>query len=349
MLKIKPIRIADLVSLRYALQKAIELEHATIPPYLTAYYTLHGTSAGGVAARQILRSIVVEEMLHMHLACNILNAIGGAPVINAPDFIPNYPGPLPMGIGGADGLVVGIKRYSKATVQNTFMEIEEPENPIHIPVKPALESMGPGFETIGQFYTAIGNEITRQPNSIFTGDPGLQVPGALIVKDVDSALAAIATIVTQGEGTPTSPADSPTERAHYYRFEELYKGMRIVVDPSSPIGYSFDPNQTIVVDDTADVTQMADNPRTVDFSSNWRAGQLADECDAIYTKLLNALHIGFNGQPDWIDGNAVSVMFEFKNCIEELLQQQLADGLYAGPRFLYADREPARRITGLTF
>jgi hypothetical protein len=337
MLKIKPIRITDLASLQYALQKAIELEHATIPPYLTAYYTLRGTSKGGAAARQILRSIVMEEMLHMHLACNILNAIGGTPVINAANFIPNYPGPLPMGIGGADGLVVGIKRYSKATVQNTFMEIEEPENPIHIPVKPtALEAIAPSFETIGQFYTAIGNEITKQGNSIFTGDPGLQVPGATIVNDVDSALAAIATIVTQGEGTPTSPADSPTEYAHYYRFEELFMGMRIVIDSASPVGYSFDPNQPIVVDDVADVTQMADNPRTVDFSSNWRAGQLADECDAIYTKLLNALHIGFNGQPDWIDRNAVSVMFEFKNCIEELLQQQLAGGLYAGPRFLYA-------------
>jgi hypothetical protein len=337
MLKIKPIRITDLASLQFALQKAIELEHATIPPYLTAYYTLRGSSAGGGAARQILRSIFIEEMLHMHLACNILNAIGGAPVINAPGFIPNYPGPLPMGIGGADGLVVGIKRYSKATVQNTFMEIEEPENPIHIPVKTtATLAIEPSFETIGEFYTAIGNEITKQGNSIFTGDPGRQVPGALIVKDVDSALAAIATIVTQGEGTPTSPADSPTEYAHYYRFEELFMGMRIVVDSSSPVGYSFDPKQPIVIDDIADVTQMADNPRTVDMSSNWRAGQLADECDAIYTKLLNALHIGFNGQPDWIDRNAVSVMFEFKNCIEELLQQQLASGLFAGPRFLYA-------------
>jgi hypothetical protein len=337
MLKITPIRITDLASLQDALQKAIELEHATIPPYLTAYYTLRGTSAGGAAARQILRSIVMEEMLHMHLACNILNAIGGAPVINAANFIPKYPGPLPMGIGGADGLVVGIKRYSKATVHNTFMEIEEPENPIHIPVKkPALEAIAPSFETIGQFYTAIGDEITKQGNGIFTGDPGRQVPGATIVKDVASALAAITTIVTQGEGTPTSPADSPTEYAHYYRFEELFMGLRIVVDTSSPVGYSFDPKQPIVVDDTADVTQMADNPRTVDFSSNWRAGQLADECDAIYTKLLNALHIGFNGQPDWIDRNAVAVMFEFKNCIEELLQQQLAGGLYAGPRFLYA-------------
>ena len=273
----------------------------------------------------------------MQLACNILNAIGGAPSINAPNFIPNYPGPLPMGIGGADGLVVGIKRYSKETVHDIFMEIEEPENPIHIPVKPALAAIAPSFETIGQFYTAIGNEIVRlnEVGNIFTGDPARQV-GATVVTDVDSALAAIATIVTQGEGTKTSPADSPTEYAHYYRFEELFMGMRIVVDSSSPVGYSFDPNQKIVVDDTADVTQMADNPRTVDFRSNWRAGQLADECDAIYTKLLNALHIGFNGQPDWIDRNAVSVMFELKNCIEELLQQQLAGGLYAGPRFLYA-------------
>jgi hypothetical protein len=336
MLLIKPFAITDLQSLQSALQNAIELEHATIPPYLTAYYTLRGTSPGAMAARQILHSIVVEEMLHMHLACNILNAIGGAPVINTADFIPKYPGALPMGIGGAQGLVVGIKRYSKATVHDTFMEIEEPENPIHIPIKPvATDAIGPSFETIGQFYTAIGNEITKQGNGIFTGDPGRQVPGATIVKDVASALDAIATIIKQGEGTPTSPADTPTEYAHYYRFEELFMGMRIVVDAASPAGYSFDPAQKIVVDDTADVTQMADNPRTVDFSQNWRAVQLADQCDAIYTKLLSALHIGFNGRPDWIARNAVSVMFEFKNCIEELLQQQLPSGLFAGPRFLY--------------
>jgi Ferritin-like len=336
MLLIKPVAITDLQSLQTALQNAIELEHATIPPYLTAYYTLRGTSPGGMAARQILHSIVVEEMLHMHLACNILNAIGGAPLINTVNFIPKYPGPLPMGIGGAHGLEVGIKRYSKATVHDTFMEIEEPENPIHIPIKPFVaDAIAPSFETIGAFYAAIGKEITKQGNGIFTGDPGRQVPGATIVKDVPTALEAIATIVKQGEGTPTSPADSPTEYAHYYRFEELFNGMRIVVDPSSPVGYSFDPNQKIVVDDTADVTQMVDNPRLVDMSSNWRAGQLANECDAIYTKLLNVLHIGFNGQPDRIAGDAVSVMFEFKNCIEELLQQQLASGLFAGPRFLY--------------
>lgn len=336
MLYIKSAPITDLPSLQDALQKAIELEHSTIPPYLTAYYTLRGTSPGSAAARQLIRSIFVEEMLHMHLAANILNAIDGAPVINSPDFIPTYPGPLPMGIGGAQGLVVGIKRYSNALVGQTFMVIEEPDNPIPIPTKPGLEAIAPGYETIGDFYRAIAAEIQTQGNTIFTGDPGRQVPGAITVTDVDSALEAINTIVTQGEGTTTSPTDGPTDYAHYYRFEELFKGMRIMVDPSSPVGYSFDPQQPITVDDVNDVTQMADNPATVDMTSNWRAVQLANECDAIYTKLLNALHIGFNGQPDWIDRNAVSVMFEFKNCIEELLQQQLDSGLFAGPRFLYA-------------
>jgi hypothetical protein len=49
----------------------------------------------------------------VRLACNVLNAIGGEPEIAGPDFLPKYPGPLPLGIGGAEGLVVGIKRYSR--------------------------------------------------------------------------------------------------------------------------------------------------------------------------------------------------------------------------------------------
>ncbi len=109
MLRLRPGTITDLASLREALQKAIELEHATIPPYLAAYYTLSETGAGPQQARKRLRRIFRQEMEHMRLACNVLNAIGGKPRIGGPDFMPHYPGPLPMGIGGAEGLVVGIK------------------------------------------------------------------------------------------------------------------------------------------------------------------------------------------------------------------------------------------------
>ncbi|MDQ0462865.1 hypothetical protein QO010_000613 [Caulobacter ginsengisoli] len=344
MLYLRAAPVSGLDGLQTALQNAVQLEHATIPPYLTAFYTLAAATPGVAQARAIIRSVVMQEMLHMLLASNILNAIGGAPAINAKGFIPSYPGPLPMGIGyedGPKGLEVGIVRYSQGTVQDVFMNIEEPEQPITIPVKPmALAAVAPKYQTIGQFYGAVAAEIKRLGPAIFTGDRARQVtdmPGAIEVIDVDTALAAIQVIVRQGEGTPASPLDMSHELAHYYRFEELAKGMTIVPDPHPP-GYAFDPNQPITVDDKADVTPMVDNPQLVDFSGDWRAQRLADECDIIYGKLLNALHLTFNGQPHRLF-DATAVMFEFKNAAEELLQQQLTKGpnagQYAGPRYLY--------------
>jgi Ferritin-like len=352
MLRVQPGSIDTLDDLRSALQSAIQLEHATLPPYLTAFFTISGTGPGPTFAAQTLHDIFMEEMLHMHLACNILNAIGGHPLINSPDFIPSYPGPLPMGIGSGEpgGLSVGIKRYSRATVHDTFMEIEEPENVIDIPVQEGmlaaqLVAAAPTtYETIGEFYLAIRTAIETLGENIFTGIAGLQVPGPPgyeTVHDVASATAAINLIITQGEGTPTLPTAPATgEIAHYYRFEQLYRGMEIVPNPTEPDKYAFDPARPIVIDDAADVVQMVDNPMLVplDPQSDWRAIQLSDEFDLTYTRLLNRLHIAFNGQPDAIDG-AIALMYELKNGAEELLQQRLTTGpfagQFAGPRFRY--------------
>src|SRR6476659_4084113 len=112
MLRINPQPLATDDDLRTALQNAIRLEHSTIPPYLTALATLSGSSESVKYARQVITDIVVEEMLHMTLACNILNAIGGHPVLADAAFVPTYPGDLPMGVAG--GLTVHLKRYSKA-------------------------------------------------------------------------------------------------------------------------------------------------------------------------------------------------------------------------------------------
>lgn len=345
MLRIQPGSIDTLDDLRSALQSAIQLEHATIPPYLTAFFTISGTSPGALFAAQTLHDIFMEEMLHMHLACNMLNAIGGHPAINRAGFVPDYPGPLPMGIGSAEpgGLTVGIKRYSAQTVQKTFMEIEEPESPLPIPTREAMLTAPPAttYETIGEFYHAIAAAMVRLGEGIFTGAAGLQVPGAIEVTDVATAIEAITTIVTQGEGTSTSPADGSGELAHYYRFEQLYRGMKIVPDSTAPHGYAFDPGQPIVVNDATDVIRMVDNPMLVqlDPQTDWRAIQLSDEFDASYTKLLNCLHIAFNGAPDRID-DAIALMYELKNSAEELLQQRLTTGpyagQYAGPRCRYA-------------
>jgi rubrerythrin len=194
--------------LKTALQQSIMLEHATIPAYLYALYSIKPGANGEI--QRLILSIVLEEMLHMALASNILSAIGGAPVIDEPGFIPTYPGPLPGSVEA--GLSVPLARLSLDLVQNVFMVIEEPEDPIHFPVKELALAPGPPL-TIGSLYRAIEAQIKAQGQAIFVGDPARQVthgfPAAELfaVTDVDSAVKAIDVIVEQGEGTKQSPLD----------------------------------------------------------------------------------------------------------------------------------------------
>jgi hypothetical protein len=119
--------------LRIALDNAMKLEFATIPPYLTALYSIKDGTNTAIAAN--LRLIVIQEMLHLSLAANILNAIDGRP--DFPGVVPRYPGPLPMGIGSEPGkpFIVPLKKLSHETVRDVFMIIEEPEEPIVFPEK----------------------------------------------------------------------------------------------------------------------------------------------------------------------------------------------------------------------
>src|SRR5262245_39123889 len=147
MIKLKPELFAALDTqegLLKALHRAIQLEHATIPTYLYALYSIKPYS--NTAIQNLLLSVVTEEMLHMSLACNILNAIGGSPAIDHPQFIPHYPGPLPGAVEA--GLIVPLARFSLDLVKNVFMVIEEPETPLRFPVE-ALVATPP--QTIGQF------------------------------------------------------------------------------------------------------------------------------------------------------------------------------------------------------
>src|SRR5699024_7103930 len=88
-------RIATVEDLHQYLHVAMQLEHATIPPYLTALYSMHpGVNAD---ASRVIRVVAVEEMLHLTLAANIHNAVGGTPDLTGNDFVPHYPTRLPDG------------------------------------------------------------------------------------------------------------------------------------------------------------------------------------------------------------------------------------------------------------
>eukprot|EP00058_Branchiostoma_floridae_P027413 XP_002612904.1 hypothetical protein BRAFLDRAFT_94212 [Branchiostoma floridae] len=113
----------ELKELKENLQLALRLEWATIPPYLSAFYSIKDGFNTKVAI--LLKSIVIEEMHHMSLVANILNAIGGTPVLNDPDLIPTYPGPLPGGC--RPDVAVQLAKCSLHQIHDVFMAIEKPE------------------------------------------------------------------------------------------------------------------------------------------------------------------------------------------------------------------------------
>ncbi|WP_281886346.1 ferritin-like protein [Paenibacillus sp. YYML68] len=328
--------------LRQAVQQAIELEHATIPTYLYALYSLKAGSNQEI--RRLILSVVVEEMLHMSLACNILNAIGGTPVIDDPSFIPKYPGPLPGSV--ESGLIVPLAPFSIELVKDVFMVIEEPEQPLDFPV---LMSEADGKITIGQFYQAIADQIKALGDGIFTGDESKQVvssywPDELIkITDVQSALHAIDIIVEQGEGTSTSPLDLEGDFAHYYRYAEIFHGKKLILNPDAKPGTPHDQKYIYGGDpipfDPAGVLPLIENPSAASYAPNSKAQYANDTFNYTYTSLLRSLHATFNGQPDRLK-TAIGLMESLKLQALDLMDIDLGNGKHAGPSFEYQPFNP---------
>jgi hypothetical protein len=236
-----PLDAGDVSGVRQALQAAIRLEHSTIPPYLYALYSLDADRNAVVAG--ILRSVVKEEMAHLALAANILSALGGTPVLDDPALLPRYPCQLPGTV--EHGLVVGLAPFSIGLVQDTFLAIEQPEHPLRFGGKdatalgtpanpadttasqPAAGSADGWPLTIGQFYRRIGAAIEALGDGVFAHAPRNQVttsllPDVMAVTNVATACQAIGTIINQGEGTSSTPAEViGSDMAHYYRFLEI--------------------------------------------------------------------------------------------------------------------------------
>ncbi|MBV8686608.1 MAG: ferritin-like protein [Alphaproteobacteria bacterium] len=322
-----------------ALQSAVELEHSTIPLYLYALYSLDATKNAEIAA--IIQSVVVEEMLHMTLASNVLNALGGSPSINQPGFIPTYPGPLPGGVESQ--LQVHLAPFSTTQLQ-TFLTIEEPENPLDFPT---AETAQDGI-TIGQFYAAIARSIQQLGNGYFVDPPRNQVGpdlmyGSIVVTDVDTALQAIDVIVQQGEGTTTSPLEAEgTGYAHYYRYMEIYNGRMLIPapnpgpNPDQKYIYGGDP----VPFDQSGVYGVATDPGP--YSPGTAAALANDNFNYAYTSLLNALHDMFNG--DATEGQfnrCLGLMMSLKSQAKAMMSGIPNPGLLVGPTFQYQPVNPA--------
>lgn len=314
------------------LQWALELEHCTIPPYLAALYSLH--EGHNREAAGILLSVVIEEMLHMTLVANVLNAVGGQPRLDHPEFVPQYPCYMPH---SNQAFLVNLSRLSRESVE-TFMRIEKPEEHFILPEDDI-------YETIGQFYETMEEGLgwlcrTLGAEQVFTGDPARQMKptdmhydgsgNVVVVTDLTSALAALDEIKGQGEGInhkaiwdgdrkmfhPTN-----NEISHYFRFNEIYMGKRYAhndTPQTGPRGRDFPVDWTTIYN-------CRTNPKKDDYPQGSLAWTKMHDFNETYSDMLRLMHKSFNGEPHWM-AVAIGLMYELKIKAIELMKLPSGDG-----------------------
>jgi hypothetical protein len=224
--------ISTLADLKDALQTAMQLDFSTIPPYLCALWSID-TDPSGVAG--MIQSVIIEEMMHFALAGNMLSAIGGTPNIANAAFVPHYPThDLPGGIHLKDA--VDLKPLSQHQL-TVFMEIEKPHfRPVARAARvPKLVTIGAFYEEIADGFIKVQPAISSAANYVAINEmappyPPIPNPQGGRVLTIADALAAIARIQQEGEGTPGSP-DQPADDvaagqtfAHYYTYMEIARG-----------------------------------------------------------------------------------------------------------------------------
>lgn len=306
----------DLIWLKCSLQLAAQLEVSTLPPYLCAKWSIQVQSD---PVARLLDTIILEEMLHLGYACNLLKGIGGTPVLNTPDVVPTYPGPLPGGV--RPQLTVYLAGLSPAYLAEVCMQIEYPESgPVHL-------FLGETYPTIGAFYEAIAKGFEDLKPSI---NPNGQVTQAVAfpdgtkqtltsIKNLDQALNAIMLIKSQGEGanaqdpdTGEFPPASGEELGHYYRFAEIYHG-REFVNINGKWGYNGAPILFPLVHPVARVPAggYPQNSSIVDFDKTYK--KLLDDLTAAWSEAGGSL------------GDAIGTMYSLQSQGLEIVKQPLPD------------------------
>lgn len=257
--------ITTVPELQDHLYHAIQVELSTIPLYLYAAYSIKAQSysqwSPGLSAFRTIRSVVIEEMLHLCLARNLMVAVGGGDNASLYDknMIPTYPSNM---LHRTPPLPLHLEACTTALMTDVFM-------PLELPAKQGAPPQGGEYNTLGQFYAAIrdgfeyldkelGPELWahNQPDLQYYSGYWNQDGGGspIVVCDLNTACEAIDTIVVQGEGAqpgddevpldPTKPQLGMSELSHYAKFRQIAEGIDLIGEtwpvPTDPTAESFD-------------------------------------------------------------------------------------------------------------
>ena len=236
----RPLVIEHREPLIYMLCSAAELEHALMCEYLFAAFTLkrstdEGLSEDQVSAvdrwRQTLLMVAKQEMLHLAINCNLVNALGASPHLSRPNLpqpAKHYP----------SGVRLQLLPFGEQALRH-FLYLERPEGmdfddaeglaavECAVPVMSERE-IAPHlqeFATVGHLYRSIeaGFRHLAQKmgeDQLFVVSASGQAGGDLFgwsqlrpITCVDDVVQAIETIVEQGEGP-----QGDWREAHFGRF-----------------------------------------------------------------------------------------------------------------------------------
>ncbi len=198
------------------LQAAVDVELWTIPLYLTALYSIKNLNVnnqkGYPKVAKLIESVVIEEMLHLELACNLCNALGYSPKMNFPAYtasegIPFIKANIPPKY---QGYIVELGGLNVNQLK-LFCAIELPE-----PTTSPDWSTQTKYNSIGELYQALEIAIRIQWDTLYVGDANNTLQQANFtdftdknkahhgfsqkVNSLETALNVMAAIVEQGEG-----------------------------------------------------------------------------------------------------------------------------------------------------
>lgn len=365
--------IQTIEELREYLYRGLQLEHATLPPYLTALYSLKPETNSD--ARHVIRVVAVEEMLHLTLVANVLNAVGGTPDLTKRGFVPNYPTRLPCGVGDFE---VHLRPFSREALE-TFLMIEKPAEAVSeadrfVPVdwvalgltsngsapspdelaelaaSGAILGLVPGdpgrrFSSIGEFYEEIIRGINHLEDqartagtTIFTGDPARQVTPEYFYSGGGDV------IKVTGRDSAVAALTLVAEQG-----EGLHGG---IYDSEDEIAHYYrfqqlekgryyqkgdrpgEPTGPALNVDWNAVYPVKPDIKLTDLERDPDIRAAAVEFNQSYATFLANVNLAFNGQPDLLL-KAVWEMFRIRDSMNRLIRNPLAGhpGKSAGPTF----------------
>ena len=230
------------------LTEAATLEHMILCGYLFTMFTMKRDVSEGLTEEQsetveswskTIEHVAEQEMMHLALVNNMLTAVGAAPHFDRP----NFPQPAKY---FAPGIQLALLPFGEEALR-LFLQLERPEGMtiegvpgFDVREKPASTMHGDELVPEQQYYATVGNlyrgieegfqKLVKMhgEDKIFIGSKRRQasqeyfdLPNLVSVTDLGSAMKAIDTIVTEGEG-----ARGDWTKAHFGKFAAIFNELR---------------------------------------------------------------------------------------------------------------------------